>query len=741
MENRNLFAFELDDRSSKHKTPPPDIQLHWKVLSVDDNPHYQQSLAFALNNVRILGRPVTLITTDSATKASRIMRDTPDIAVALLDVVMETDDAGLRLVNTIRETLDNQLTRIVLVTGQPGMAPRLDVMEAFDIDDYWNKTELTHDHLISMLSGNLRSWRKAAELEEARSGLEQLVNACQAITYKRYLTELTRTALQHLGSLAGTTDGIVCLHRSKLSNLDGAVIIAASGSLQPTMGQTLAEAEPLLPLPLIARAAEQKSHISDQSYHLFYFANPDINDVEYFIVLERARTDAKQTDWNLLSVFTEQVATGFANVSLLNRLSETAYTDLALGCANRSKLLVELKRYTLRPDIRCRLLITTLVQLQDIIFSLGEDFLNQLLRGMLDRLKEQFPGSFIARHERGGFAMLLTGSEDLSQPSLHAMFDNPLTIDSGQHTVLASFAVVTLGAASNLQPTQLLSLAEGHLNHAFHTGKFFIEYKPELQEQITQSYQLLNELRVALNEQQLFILLQPKVRLRDTRIVGFEALVRWQHPDGRIILPADFIHVAETSGLIETLGRQVLHATCVAAKALENAGFRLPVSFNASGTELAKPGYFDQVLSIIALHNLSPSQLDLEITETQAMQEFSDIRRGLLNLIDKGSKVSIDDFGTGYSSLEYVTRLAATTLKIDRSFISGMNEPRGEEVVELILRLSRRFELEVVAEGIETKAQMESLQAKGCETGQGYYFARPMPVAEAIEWAANNLSS
>ncbi|MGP4843987.1 DUF3369 domain-containing protein [Marinobacter sp. 1Y8] len=220
MENRNLFAFELDDRSSEHKTPPTDIQLHWKVLSVDDNPHYQQSLAFALNNVRILGRPVTLITTDSAAKASRIMRDTPDIAVALLDVVMETDDAGLRLVNTIRETLNNQLTRIVLVTGQPGMAPRLDVMETFDIDDYWNKTELTHDHLISMLSGNLRSWRKAAELEEARSGLEQLVNACQAITHKRYLTELTRTVLQHLGSLAGTTDGIVCLHRSKLSALD-----------------------------------------------------------------------------------------------------------------------------------------------------------------------------------------------------------------------------------------------------------------------------------------------------------------------------------------------------------------------------------------------------------------------------------------------------------------------------------------------------------------------------------------
>jgi EAL domain-containing protein (putative c-di-GMP-specific phosphodiesterase class I) len=190
------------------------------------------------------------------------------------------------------------------------------------------------------------------------------------------------------------------------------------------------------------------------------------------------------------------------------------------------------------------------------------------------------------------------------------------------------------------------------------------------------------------------------------------------------------------------LGRQVLHATCIATKALEEAGFKLPVSFNASGVELVKPGYFDQILSIIASHNLSPSQLDLEITETRALQEFKGVRKGLMNLIDQGFKVSIDDFGTGYSSLEYITQLAATTLKIDRSFVSGMDTgPRGEEIVELIMRLSRRLGLEVVAEGIETVEQKEILQSKGCQIGQGYYFARPMPLSEAIAWAANNLAN
>lgn len=256
--------------------------------------------------------------------------------------------------------------------------------------------------------------------------------------------------------------------------------------------------------------------------------------------------------------------------------------------------------------------------------------------------------------------------------------------------------------------------------------------------------ELGKDLRAALAANALTLHYQPRVRLEDGTITSLEALARWPHPEGGFIPPSVFIPLAEELGLIRKLGTQLLDQACAQAKCWQQAGLPYRVAVNLSVEQLKHPQIVEEVRGALQRHHLSAALLELEITESTAMSDVGGNIAKLQQLRDLGVKLAIDDFGTAYSSLAYLKRLPVHSLKIDRAFVKdiaeeGSNRPADTRIPEAVLALAQSFDLDVVAEGVETRAQQQVLLALGCKEAQGYLFAAPLEadkVTRLLERAA-----
>jgi Amt family ammonium transporter len=241
------------------------------------------------------------------------------------------------------------------------------------------------------------------------------------------------------------------------------------------------------------------------------------------------------------------------------------------------------------------------------------------------------------------------------------------------------------------------------------------------------------ELRLAIEAEAFELHYQPIVDLASNRIAGFEALVRWRHPERGLIPPMEFIPLAEASGLIVPLGRQVTTAACRQLRLLRDTGVcseSLTMSVNVSPRQAVEPGFAAEIAAILTATGIEPSALTLEITESLMLHESSASDGSLRQLRDMGVQLVVDDFGTGFSALEYFKRFAVHGLKIDRSFIDGLSRSREDTaIVTATLAFARALGLAVTAEGVETADQLQRLRSLGCPQGQGFLFSRPVPAA------------
>jgi diguanylate cyclase (GGDEF)-like protein len=255
---------------------------------------------------------------------------------------------------------------------------------------------------------------------------------------------------------------------------------------------------------------------------------------------------------------------------------------------------------------------------------------------------------------------------------------------------------------------------------------------------------LESDLRHAVERQEFVVHYQPIVAFRDRRVVGFEALVRWQHPERGLLLPAAFLEVAEETSLITRIDEWVLREACGHARQWQDLfpdDSPPSVSVNISGLGFGRPDLAGQVAKTLADTGLDPRRLRIEITEGVAMADAERTRTTLMELRALGMCVSLDDFGTGYSSLSYLQRLPVDTLKIDRSFVHGLDDgDECREIIQTIVNLARTLRLDVVAEGAETAEQVRHLEALECRCGQGYFFHRPMPFEEVVRTALGDRS-
>ncbi|MBA2668317.1 MAG: EAL domain-containing protein [Trueperaceae bacterium] len=364
----------------------------------------------------------------------------------------------------------------------------------------------------------------------------------------------------------------------------------------------------------------------------------------------------------------------------------------------------------------------------------GDLVLKQLAVRLQNVLRKN---DFIARISGDEFVLVI---EDVEDPQIASFVANKL-----QAELVAPFHVanqafnVTVSIGISFFPEDaddvdaLLRHADSAMYRVKRSGKNGVQqYRRETDAQLERQRAMERDLRAAIQAQDLTLVYQPIHDLATGEVRKFEALLRWSNPTWGHVSPADFIPIAEASGLIVPLGTWVLHEACRQAKAWQRVCARgVQVSINVSPLQFAQSNFYATVVEALELHGLTPDALELELTESMVLHGVDHVTSTLDRLQRLGVSIAIDDFGTGYSSLAYLRDLPIDTIKIDRSFIKDLGSPRkGPQfslaLVEAITRLAQHLDLDVVAEGIETKAQCDIAKSLGCTAGQGYYFARPM---------------
>jgi len=257
-------------------------------------------------------------------------------------------------------------------------------------------------------------------------------------------------------------------------------------------------------------------------------------------------------------------------------------------------------------------------------------------------------------------------------------------------------------------------------------------YSHSMNQNLLQIRGLEQELRQALVREEFVLHYQPKVNLATGAVTGVEALLRWQRPGGDLVPPAQFIPLLEDSGLIVPAGEWVLRAACAQISAWQKQGIHaVPIAVNLSAKQFHQQDICTMVTGALRDFSVEPRFLDIEITETAAMHNAGQTARTLHDLKALGVRIAIDDFGTGYSSLSYLKRFPIDSLKIDRSFIVGLpGDADDASIAHAVITMSHSLRLKVIAEGVENEAQLSFLTANGCDEMQGYYFSRPLPIAD-----------
>lgn len=338
----------------------------------------------------------------------------------------------------------------------------------------------------------------------------------------------------------------------------------------------------------------------------------------------------------------------------------------------------------------------------------------------------------VARIHRDEFVLVLGGTVQegdvaMILTKLQAVFSAPLRLGPEEVVIPACFGVACFPADGS---TSELLLQHAHIamNQARQHGVKFQYYSEELNQKAVDRLSIETGLLRALDDGEFFLCYQPKMDINGTDIHGMEALVRWLRPDQGVIPPDKFIPVAEENGLIVRLGTWVLKEACRQNKAWQDAGLpKLKVAVNLSARQLRDNAFVPLVVQILEETGLDPHYLELELTESALMGDASDTVCKLLRLKEMGISISVDDFGTGYSSLSYLKHLPIDTIKVDRSFVRDIvNDPDDAAIVDAIVAMAHSLKLKVIAEGVETREQLDFLQKRKCQQAQGYYFARPL---------------
>lgn len=726
--NAKMLEFAADNG-------PYEIPHHantaWRVLIVDDDPEIHKVTALALRNVTIQRGGLQLIHCYNEQQAHEALAAHRDIAVIMLDVVMEHTDTGLNLIRYIRDELNRGEPRIILRTGQPGLAPEEQIVREYDIQDYKTKTELTRTQLITSLSTAIRAYRHLSTLNQLRylmaSLLRQTTRRLPEHPLNNFSTEIIRAAIAQLGLQAS---GFLALQHQKLFQQQ-LVILGGSAPFSGLQNKPLYECHDHALIKTVTRALDEEKEFFSEHCLIITFTGDDYRGALYL----DSQTPLNRADYYLMHNFIGSVRIALENILLLKNLQHTAYNDDLTPLANRAGFLYALKTFASAP-LEQVVVLLDIAHFSELNDGLGAQAGNALLIGVAERLKEALHECQLARIGADIFA-IMGPARQLSPSLLTDLFSYPFLVDGNQVLLRAHFGVCTQDQASP-EPDTLLRQAWTALNQAKQENQDPIVYfQQSMEDKSRQRLDMLRKLREDFAAGQLELWFQPQISLADGKITGMEGLLRWRH-EGQFISPAEFIPLAEQSGLIVEIGLWVLEQACEVLQTLKQQGCSLRVSVNVSVQQFYSTDFVERVRSTIARYDITPADIELEITESVIIDDPQFVV-GLLNQLKQlGVTLAIDDFGTGFSSLSYLQSLPLDCIKIDRSFVSIIaNDNDVSPIVELIIDLSKKLQMTTIAEGIETPLQANYLRQRGCQGAQGYLFAKPMPEPELVEFLAH----
>ncbi len=431
------------------------------------------------------------------------------------------------------------------------------------------------------------------------------------------------------------------------------------------------------------------------------------------------------------------------------RLNYLAFYDTLTGLPNRQLLLDRIRQAMLESERHERLVAIMFLDLDRFKLvndTLGHEAGDLLLKSVAGRLSGCVrPGDTVARLGGDEFTVVLANVAHVDDAVRVAqkvldVFTLPFRL-AGQELFISPSIGITLYPFDDKDPELLLKNADTAMYHAKDSGRnTFRFFTADLNTRAARRLDLETALRHALDRQEFVLHYQPQVNLTSGRIIGMEALIRWQRTDIGLVPPLDFIPLAEETGLIVPIGEWVLRTACVQNKAWQKAGLpALHMSVNVAARQFQQQNLAEVVSRVLQETGLDARWLTLEITESTVMRDAGAAIETLREIGSLGVGLSVDDFGTGYSSLSYLKRFPLNCLKIDKSFIDDITTDQNDAAITTaIISMAGSLEIMVVAEGVETLAQLNFLNARGCDAMQGYYFSKPLPAAAFASLLAEN---
>jgi diguanylate cyclase (GGDEF)-like protein/PAS domain S-box-containing protein len=453
---------------------------------------------------------------------------------------------------------------------------------------------------------------------------------------------------------------------------------------------------------------------------------------------ESTRHVLRSTDTYIIAAISRDIR---ERLAVEEKVARMAQFDALTGLPNRHLFqdrLTHAMALAKRSERPMAVLFIDLDRFKLVNDTLGHGAGDRLLREAADRLRGCIRDSdTVGRLGGDEFAAILSelrepGDAGLVARKIIDVLERPFDLDGRETFVTASIGI-TLYPADSDSAEALIMNADAAMYRAKEQGRNNYQYfTRDMNERAVRRMQLETSLRRALEREEFRIHYQPKARLSSGAICGFEALLRWQRPDKGMVLPGDFIPVLEDTGLIVQAGEWVIRGACAQVAAWQAAGLRVPaVAVNLSARQFEQKGLKSLVAEILRDTGVDPSLLEFEITESLLMNDPEGAARNLRDLKEAGVRLSMDDFGTGYSSLGYLKRFPIDTLKIDRTFVRDLSTDADDATLtRAIINLAHNLRLSVVAEGVETEAQLDFLRANGCDEMQGFLFARPADADE-----------
>jgi diguanylate cyclase (GGDEF)-like protein/PAS domain S-box-containing protein len=505
---------------------------------------------------------------------------------------------------------------------------------------------------------------------------------------------------------------------------------------------------------LLGKTFQDITHPDDLDADLDQVRRMLVGEIRTYQMEKRYFHKEGQVVWTLLSVslvhdeegeplyFVSQIQDISERKGLEERLQHRAFHDFLTNLPNRQLFMDRLGqalRRSGRRHNRVAVLFMDLDGFKVVNDSLGHQVGDLILTVVAQRLRSCLrPEDTLARFGGDEFVVLIEAVDDPAQAvrvaeRITEELRRPFIMEGRDLHVIASIGI-SLGDARTHDADDLLREADTAMYRAKDDGGNFRVFSPAMYERAFTRFEVENDLRRAIEQEEFVAHYQPMVDLRTGELWGMEALVRWDHPERGLLEPSEFVPVAEQSGLMIPMGEQILREACFRAKEWQEENPRIPplvMSVNLSASQLSRSDLADTVERVLRETGLQGSRLTLDVTETVYVQVLAGNTAILDCLGGLGVRFSIDDFGTGYSSLSYLKRLPAHAIKIDQSFVEGLGKDvEDTAIVRMILELAHTLGLGVIAEGVETEEQAALLKEMGCDFAQGYHFAKPLP-AEA----------